>query len=173
MLRHFGNLLAKFPFSKLARRGPILRVYALEHKEPPFAEREFAPAADPTLIVQVAREFAKADCCVEVDAHWDLWQHEQEWKLRPAAVTLMCFGPEFEQDHDDHMRIDFGLDVLFLPNSGVEGWVRFAQSNLRSLVHLVGEIERALSLEKRQVWSESGANFAEMLRESVGRSGVN
>jgi hypothetical protein len=172
MLRHFGKMLAQFPYSKLAQRGSVLRVYALEHVEPPVVEREFAAGADASALVAIAREFARADCCVEVDAAWDLWQFDGDWKLRPAAVTLSCFGPEFEQERDDHLRIDFGLDSRFLPNPGIEGWARMGQSNLRSLVHLVGEIEKALPLERRQLWSESGVNFAELLRETVRGSEV-
>jgi len=43
MLRHFGKMLEVFPFSKLAKVGPVLRVYAIEYKEPPLFERHFDP----------------------------------------------------------------------------------------------------------------------------------
>ena len=55
----------------------------------------------------------------------------------------------------------------------VEGSLRMGQSNLQSLLHLVGDLERALDLESRQVWSESGANFAEMLKQALGTFHVN
>jgi hypothetical protein len=172
-LRHFERVLGLFPFSKLAARGPAVRVYGIEHAEPPLFEREFEAGASAGEMVKLAGEFMHADCCTEIDATWDLWQFDTEWKLRPAAVTLSCFGPDFDNDTDDHVRIDFGLDGRFLPHAGVEGALRMGQSNLRSLLHLVGEIERTLPLERRHLWSESGANFAKLLAEAVSRFGAN
>src|ERR1700722_6029381 len=78
MQRHLETLLALFPFSKLAARGPVLRVYAIALSEPPLLERGFAPGSPPatiaTAIVEAASEFVDADCCLEVEATWDLWQ---------------------------------------------------------------------------------------------------
>jgi hypothetical protein len=173
VLRHFGKMLEGFPFSKLAKRGPLLRVYALEHSEPPLLEREFLPDAEPGALLEAAGEFMQTDCACEVDAFWDLWQHDREWKLQPAAVTLACFGPAFENEHGDHLRIEFGLDALFLPMPDIAGGLRMGQSNLKSLLHLVGVLERGLDLERRQLWSESGANFAEVLKQAVGSYHVN
>jgi hypothetical protein len=173
MLRHFGKMLELFPSSKLAQRGPVLRVYALEYAEPPLLERSFDPGAEAAEVIGAARDFVQPDCSVEIDGFWDLWQYDAEWKLRPAAVTLTCFGSSFDRDNDDHLRIDFGLEDKFLPLAGVEGALRMGQSNLRSLLHLVGEIERTLPLDRRVVWSESGANFAELLAQAVGRFSAN
>jgi len=177
MLRHFETLLGLFPFSKLAARGPVLRVYAIEMSEPPLLEREFDPAGPnatsiASVIAQAAREFVDVDCCLEVEAGWDLWQWKGDWKLAPAAVTILCFGPGFDND-SDHLRIEFGPDFRFLPIDGVEGSLRMSRSNLLSLLHLVGDIERALPVERRRIWSESGANFAELLAETVARLEVN
>ena len=116
MLRHFGRMLALFPYSKLAKRGPVVRVYALEHTEPPLFEREFVPGADPKDLLESAREFMLDDCTTEVDAAWDLWDHNgTEWKLAPVSVTLFCFGPSFDNELGDQLRIEFGLDARFLP----------------------------------------------------------
>jgi hypothetical protein len=167
MLRHFGKMLALFPFSKLSARGPVLRVYAIEYAEPPLIERAFPPGADPQSVIEASGEFTHEDCAVQVDGWWDLWQFDQEWTLAPAPVTLACFGPSFEQDADDHLRIDFGTDARFLPQPGVEDSLRPVQSNIRSLLHLVSEIDRTLALERRQLWSESGANFAEVLLQAL------
>jgi hypothetical protein len=110
---------------------------------------------------------------VEIDAAWDLWQYDDEWKVQPSAVTLACYGPRFDDDEAGRLRIDFGLDAQFLPNPSIAGSLRMGQSNLRSLLHLVNEIENALPLASRQLWSESGANFAEMLTQTLGNFGVN
>src|SRR6266849_3216600 len=45
-LRQFGKMLGAFPFSKLALRGPVLRVYAVELAEPSILEREFPVSSD-------------------------------------------------------------------------------------------------------------------------------
>ncbi len=173
MLRHFEKLLGVFPLSKLAKRGPVLRIYAIDRAEPPLMEREFPPGVEVKVMIEAAREFVHGDCCAEIDASWDLWQFNGEWKLAPAPVTLLCIGPGFENEIGDHLRIEFGPDARFLPMPGVEGSLRMGQSNLRSLLHLVTEVERVLPLEKRQLWSESGANFADLLAETIARYGVN
>ena len=174
MLRHFGRMLSLFPYSKLAKRGPIVRVYALEHTEPPLFEREFTPAADPKDLLESAREFMLDDCTTEVDAAWDLWDHDgSEWKLAPVPVTLVCFGPRFDNELGDQLRIEFGPDVRFLPTPGLEGTLRIGQSNIRSLLHLVEEIDRVMKPERRILWSESGANFADVLRGVLGTITVN
>jgi len=167
MLRHFAKLLELFPFSKLAKRGPIVRVYAIEHAEPPLVEKEFPSGVGPNPMVEAAREFTHDDCAVEVAAFWDLWQYDGEWKLTPTAVTLACFGPSFDNDASDHLRVEFGLDASFLPQPHLEGPARMVQSNVRSMLHLVNEIDRAFELENRQLWSESGVNFAEVLASAV------
>jgi hypothetical protein len=167
MLRHYGKLLETFPFSKLSERPQTLRVHAVSHSEPPIVEKPFEPNIGPSELLDAARDFTAGDCSVDIESAWDLWQFDGDWKLMPAPVTISCFGPEFEQDSDDHLRIDFGLDSKFLPMPGVEGALRMQQSNIRSLLHLVTQIEQALPLSRRQLWSESGANFAEILAKAV------
>lgn len=174
-LRHFSRMLDRFPFSKLAKRGPVLRVYAIEHAEPPLIEREFPLGTEPAAVLNAAREFAADDCCTLIDAYWDLWQLEidetRDWKLGPAPVTLACFGSEFENESGDHLRIDFGLDARFLPQKGAD--TRVVQENIRSLLHLVGDLDRVLSPERRTLWSESGGNFAEVLASTLTSLDVN
>ena len=173
MLRHFEKVLAKFPFSKLAAQGPLLRVRAIDMAEPLLLEKEFPPTGVIEDLARMAREFVQEDCCVEVDAAWDLWQFDGDWKLAPAPIVLLCYGPGFQNETGDNLRIEFGLDSRFLPIEGVEGSIRMGQSNLRSLLHLVTDIERALPITQRSLWSESGVNFAELLADSVARLEIN
>lgn len=173
VLRQYGKTLGVFPFSKLAKRGPVLRVYAVEQSEPPLMEREFPLSEDPAGttadILAAAGECLQSDCACEVDTYWDLWQYDgKEWNLRPAAVTLSCFGPEFDTEHGEHLRIEFGPDARFLPVAGLDASLRMGQSNLKSLLKLVGDLERTLDLASRRVWSESGANFADVLKQALG-----
>ena len=173
MLRHFETLVGLFPYSKLATRGPVLRVYALERVEPPVLEREFEPGATAAEIGKFAAEMARPDCAVEVESSWDLWQHDgDDWKLSPATVTLACSGPDFDNENGDNLRIEFGLESRFLPMEGLQSSIRMGQSNLRSLLHLVSQLETALPLEKRKLWSESGRNFAELLVETLSKFDV-
>jgi hypothetical protein len=167
MLRHYGKLLDNFPFSKLSQRPQTVRVHAVSHSEPPVVERPFEPSATPAEMLDAARDFAGSDCSVDIESCWDLWQFDGDWKLTPVPVTISCIGPDFEQESDDHLRIDFGLDAKFLPMPGVQGALRMQQSNIRSLLYLVTQIEQALPLSRRQLWSESGANFAEILAKAV------
>lgn len=167
MLRHFERMLGLFPFSKLAARGPVLRIYALEYVEPPQLEREFLPGTEPREIIESAREFAHDDCAYEVDAAWDLWQFDGEWRLAPSAVTLVCFAPAFENETGDQLRIDFGNDARFLPNPHIEGGPRMAQSNLKSLVTLVHQVESVLGVERRQLWSESGVSPVDLIAQEL------
>ncbi len=168
MLRHYGKLLETFPVSKLSQRASVLRVYALEFAEPPAIERPFDAGTDVSDVVNIARDTMQADSCCEFETSWDLWQFENDWKLAPVPVRILCLGPEFEgNEAGDQLRIDFGLDANFLPMPNVEGSLRMQESNLRSLLHLVGDVEGALPLQRRQLWSESGANFADILKQAV------
>lgn len=173
LLPHYAKLLETFPFSKLSQRPQTLRVHAVSHSEPPVVEKPFEPLTAPADILAAARDFAAGDCSVDIESAWDLWQFDGDWKLSPAPVTISCFGPDFEQESDDHLRIDFGLDSKFLPLPGVQGALRMQQSNIRSLLYLVTQIEQALPLSRRQLWSESGANFAEILAKAVQGFSVN
>ena len=174
MLKHFEKMLAVFPFSKLAKRGPVVRVYALEHSEPPLFERELPAGTDAKTLLAAAREFMHKDCSCEVDSAWDLWDFDgKEWKLAPISVTLFCYGPAFDNENGDQLRIEFGVDSRFLPAPGFEGAMRMGQSNIRSLLHLSDEIERKIQPSKRKLWSESGANFADVLRQTLGTLHVN
>jgi hypothetical protein len=166
MLRNYAKLLALFPISKLSQRPQTLRVHAVSFSEPPVVENPFEPTDTFEVMLDAARDFVGGDCACDIETAWDLWQFDGDWKLTPAPVTISCFGPDFEQDSDDHLRIDFGLDSKFLPSS-VKGAVRMQQSNIRSLLYLVSQMEQALPLSRRKLWSESGANFAEILAKAV------
>jgi len=167
MLRNYSKLLSVFPPSKLSERPQTLRVHAVAYSEPPVVEKPFEPNVPFEELVEASRDFAGSDCAVDIETAWDLWQFDTEWKLAPAPVTISCFGPDFEQDSDDHLRIDFGLDAKFLPLPGVQGALRMQQSNIRSLLYLVSQLEQTLPLSRRKLWSESGANFAEILAKAV------
>ena len=100
-----------------------------------------------------------------------LWQFENDtWQLAPSRVVLSCFGPEFE-DAEGHLEIEFGIDALFLPQTGQPNHVKMAQSNIKSLLKLVHDLDDALSVDRRQLWTEAGENFAERLHLALLEAG--
>ncbi|HYP13880.1 MAG TPA: hypothetical protein VEQ63_08140 [Bryobacteraceae bacterium] len=167
MLRHYHRLLAAVPYSRLATVGGLLRVNAVSEVEPPVYEASFDPPVDPDAILKHAREFTASDCAVQFETAWDLWQYEQDWEVAPSRMTVSCFGPDYEDSDGDHLRISFGLDSLFIPDTTLPNGLFMARSNIRSLLHFAEQLDKTLTLESRRLWSESGENFAERLQAAL------
>ena len=162
-LAQYERLLRKFPFSKLARRGAVLRIYALDQSEPPQAEYVIEMPPGPQEVIGLAMELAHEDASVQLETDWDLLQWDGEWKLAPSRVVLSCHGPEFDNPAGDHLRLEVGRDALYLPDPQLAGSARAAQANLRSVVQLTRELDAALEARERRLWNESGENLADML----------
>jgi hypothetical protein len=120
-------------------------------------------------------------------------QTKGDWKLAPARVALCCFGPEFNQspsavpraldvprtsvlafpgpDEDAAigcaLEIEFGIDANFLPQPDLPDSPHMIESNIKSLLKLVHDLDDALPVETRRLWSESGENFAEKLHQAL------
>jgi hypothetical protein len=171
MLRHFRELLRIFPFSRLRPGIAALRVYAIEFAEPGLVEQAFAQEVDADTAVKYAGEFQEPDCAYLIDGWWELWRYEGGWQLAPAPVVLSCFGPEFENDLGDNLRLELGPEEYFLPVAGAPQGARKAQSNLKSLVRVAHDIESRLPVERRRLWSESGEDFAERLEDLADEAG--
>ncbi|MGC8795063.1 MAG: hypothetical protein ACP5U2_16905, partial [Bryobacteraceae bacterium] len=171
MLDRFGRLLRVFPFSRLRPGISSLRVQAIAESEPPLMEQVFATQPPVEEVIALAREFSHPDCAFIVEGWWELWQWKEEWSLLPSRVTLFCFGPEFENDVGDHLRIELGTQRQFLPDLALPQGERIARSNLRSVVRLAEEITRALPVTHRQLWSESGENFAALVEAALSEEG--
>jgi len=167
MARHFEKMLRTFPLSKLSDAPRTLRVYAVSYVEPALYEESFDADVSLDTIMPVIKEYQAMDCAAIFESEWDLWQHNPEWQVAPAKVELQCFGPTFESDTDDHLRIDFGPDSYFIPDPAVPDSVFMAQSNIRSLLTLVERLDAELHVERRLLWTESGENFADRLAAVV------
>jgi len=168
MLRHFDKLLRTFPLSRLARNPFTLKVTAVDFTVPALLEVPFEHPLQIASVVAAAKEFQNADCCYQFDAAWDLWDYDGgEWKLAPARASLFCFGPAFENEGGENLRIDLGVDSLFLPHPELEGSARMIESNIRSLLKLAHDVDNALRVDRRRLWSESGENFAERLQQAL------
>ncbi len=172
-LRHFDKLLRTFPFSQREQPQSVISVLAIDSTEPPILERPINGPLDVDEVVEILREYDGDDVAYEVETWWDLWTFDDDWKLTPARVLLSCFGPEFDNGTDaqageqEDLRIDFGVDSHYLPDLDIPGGGRLTESNIRSLLRLVHELDSSLDLAKRQLQSESGENFADRLQQAL------
>lgn len=171
MFRYYEKVLRLFPFSRLARNPSTFKVISVNYTEPAVLE---VPVPAPVAIDQVlaaAKDFENADSCYRLETWWDLWQFDAEWKLQPSRAALVSFGPQFEREDDSHLEIEFGIDANFLPQPELPGSLTTIQSNIKSLLKLVHDLDDALPVETRRLWSESGENFSEKLQQALQAAG--
>jgi hypothetical protein len=164
MLRALQRALLQFPFSAASPGVTALRIYALRCAEPPLLETFYDRPAPVDTVIQAAEEFRGADCGYLAAGYWDLWQRDGDWRLIPAPVLFGCYGPEFESDLEDQIRIELGLDAHFLPRVDDPASSPKVKSNIRSVLRLAHELDQALPVRKRRLWTESGEDFADRLR---------
>lgn len=156
------RLLERFPFSRLAPRIS-LTVRAVSTREAPLFEDSFA-AGDMAPVTEAASSWTDTDAAFEVEGAWDLLLEDAgTWALRPARVTIIAFGPGFEREESEEIRIEFGTEAPFVPIPESPESFRYVQENIRSLLRLVKDLEEVLPVARRKLWSESGENFAERL----------
>ena len=193
MLRNYEKLLKLFPFSRLARQASTFRVMAVDPNEPVVAEVPYPPPVPVDAVVAIAKDFQNPDSSYRLETWWDLWQVDPEqpggdWKVAPAKVALCCFGPDFDQTPSAGLstrrtsviaspgedsaigcalEIEFGIDAHFLPQPDAPESTRMIESNIKSLLKLVHDLDDALPVDTRRLWSESGENFAEKLQHAL------
>jgi len=167
MLDHLAKLLAVFPFSRLRQGMRSMSVYALEYAEPPLSETVFDQDADAASVVELAAEHSNPDVAFLIDGYWELWRWKGEWKLEPSPITIECFGPEFQNDLDDHLRVCVGVDEDFLLRDELEGSAVAIRSNIKGLLRLVDEISKTLPIARRTLWLESGEDLAARLEDQI------
>jgi hypothetical protein len=196
MLRNYEKLLRLFPFSRLTPQASTFKIMAVDVSEPVVAEIPYSPPVPVDAVLAVARDFQNADSSYRLETWWDLWQFDGDWKLAPARVALCCFGPEFNQSpsatrfpqlsasrppapviafprpEEDAalgcaLEIEFGIDANFLPQPDLPDSPRMIESNIKSLLKLVHDLDDGLPVENRRLWSESGENFAEKLHQAL------
>ncbi|HNY42134.1 MAG TPA: hypothetical protein PKJ41_17150 [Bryobacteraceae bacterium] len=163
---YFRKAVEVFPASKLAPGG-VLRIHALSFREPPLFEEWFDETPEPNKLAKIAEQFLHQDAAFCWETRWDLWQWDEEWSLKPSAVALECYGPQFESSLGEHFRIDAGSDRLYLPCEKSDQ-LRPVQSNVRSILHLASDIGDAIASERRLLWSESEGDFAVRLQDMLG-----
>ena len=86
-------------------------------------------------------------------------------------MGLACFGPAFDngtersRTEQEDLRIEFGVDSHYLPRPELAGSGRMTESNIKSMLRLVHELDLELPVAKRTLETESGENFAERLQQ--------
>lgn len=169
MVPNFEKLLSLFPYSQLAKVDAVFRIYSVSYTEPILLETPLPLPFSPEDAIHLAREFQSADNCYELSGMWDLWTYGKDWNLAPARITLAIYGPEFEREQGESLRIDFGLEDQFLPAEDADDLsLPMIRANIQSLLRLVKDIDTRLPVEKKLLWSESGENFAERLQDALG-----
>ena len=172
--RYFEKLLTLFPFSQRVQPQSTLTIQALSVTEPPLLERPINGPVQISEVLECLRDYEGDDVAYQLETWWDLWQYNgEEWEIAPVRIVLCAFGPAFDNGssaptgEQEHLRIDFGVDTAFLPDPGLKGSGRLIESNIKSLLHLVQQVEEALPVEKRILETESGENFAEKLAQAL------
>jgi hypothetical protein len=168
VVRGFEKLLRAFPYSRLTRAASTLYIYAVRSGEPALYEESYDAPFDPEQALSAVREYAAADVAMTLEAWWELWQHDgNDWKLTPSRVLLAAYCPEYESGHEDDIRVEFGIDTHFLPQPDLPNHLFMSRSNIKSLLHLVHELDAAFPNAVRTLWTESGENFAVRLQEAL------
>ena len=168
--RHYQTLLKLFPFSQREQPQSTVTIQAVNLTEPPLLERALNGPVQASELDEIFIGYSGPDIAYEVESWWDVWQQDVDWQIRPARVSLSCFGLEFDNGTErpsiaqEDLRIDFGVDSYFLPDVELSGSARMVESNIKSLLRLVHEIESTLPVAERRLETESGENFATRLQ---------
>jgi hypothetical protein len=173
--RYFEKMLSIFPFSQREQPQSTLSIQGVSVTEPPLLEHPINGPVQLADVMEATRDYQGDDIAYRLETWWDLWRYNgEEWEIGPTRATLCAFGPEFDNgsilsaSEQEDLRIDFGVDTAFLPDASLAGSTRLIHSNIKSLLHLVHQIEEALPLERRVLETESGENFAEKLTQTLG-----
>jgi hypothetical protein len=175
-LFQFEKLLQAFPFSQREQPQSVISIHAIDTTEPPLLERPLNGPMDLQDVLETLRDYQGDDVAYQVESWWDLWQFETDWEVRPSRVALSCFGPDFDNGTEEELReqedlrIDFGVDAHFLPRAEAGG-ARLTESNIKSLLRLVHELDTKLPVRKRRLATESGENFAVRLQQMLTAAG--
>ena len=119
--------------------------------------------SDPDL--ELDEEEAEIDD--EAPAHLD-----PLWKLRPASVRILGFGPQFDDagfEQNGHIRVDFGLDTPWIMDDTLEDDAldelaqKRIQQNIEVLLAFTLSVEKHCGISSRLLWTESGEPLAEKL----------
>ncbi len=176
VLQQFGKVSGNY-------RVSVASAIPLGWNESPTFQRIFVndDRSEPTddslaqNAVAEATEQLYDDSAYEFEVKWQLWQPEAAsegldatWRLEPATVKVIGFGPEFDDasfDQNGHIRIDFGLDTPWVQDENElddDGKKRL-QQNVEKLLAFTLSVEKHCGISSRLLWTESGEPLAEKL----------
>lgn len=167
MARIFERVLRAFPHSVLSQSAITLRIQPLTFGEPPVFERDYQAPYDLEAVMSDIREYWAMDSVLTLETGWDIWKLDADWHLSPNRVVIVAVGPEFEEEQEEQVRVELGSDDWFLARKGDPAAYKPIEQNVQSLLKLDQDLTQALQPDKRKLWSESGDNFAEKLRQSL------
>ncbi len=176
-------VLAQFGKVSGNARVSVASAIPLGWHESPVFQRIFVnddrsePTDDslPGNAVAEATEQLHEDMAYEFEAKWQLWQpdaggdgFEDTWRLEPATVKVIGFGPEFDDgsyEQNGHIRVDFGLDTPWVQeeNDLDEDGTERVKQNVEKLLAFVLSVEKHCGVSSRLLWTESGEPLAEKL----------
>jgi hypothetical protein len=172
MHRQFSAAIQKFPFSTQSPQV-YLRVSAVDTAEPALQEQVFElPGQMEDMLLAMSR-WTATDSSFEIEGYWDLWQETPEgWRLLPSRVNHFYYAPNFSTENGEHVRLELGLEALYLPGTVIEGELKFYQSNIRGLLRLASDVNSVLKVRNRSLWSESGDDLGARLKMYTGVTGL-
>ncbi|HEY0307017.1 MAG TPA: hypothetical protein VGB94_02550 [Acidobacteriaceae bacterium] len=174
------------------RRISAANAYPLSWHEVPSYERIYVADRAATEKADVGTEsFAENavpeaterlddDTAYEFEVRWPLWTPENGegldivWKEVPSLVRVIGYGPEFDDaayESNGHIRIDFGLDSLFLLEDIELDPIatQRVQQNVEKLVAFTLSVEKHCGISSRLLWTESGESIAQKLIDRLQR----
>jgi len=184
-------VLRQFALVSGQKRVAAASAYPISWNEVPVWQRvyvidERSETDESSIIensVRDATEQLYDDMAWEFEMKWQLWTPEagggdigldRAWKLEPATVRIIGFGPEFDDasfEQNGHIRVDFGLDSAFLLEEVDLDPVaaQRVQQNVEKLVAFTLSVEKHCGISSRLLWTESGESIAQKLVERLQR----
>jgi hypothetical protein len=192
-----GRVAAASTFPIDWTESPVYqRIFVLDDRAENSADTEGSIIEN---AVTEATEQLHEDSAYEFEMVWNLWQAQPvptqndadeddepiatlAWKLQPARVRIVGFGPDFDTgsyEQNGHIRIDFGLDTPWVlddeiletnPHSNPK-LASFAhrqitekiKQNIEKLLAFTLSVEKNCAISSRLLWTESGEPLAEKL----------
>jgi hypothetical protein len=142
--------------------------------------------------VAEATEQLYDDMAYEFEMKWKLWTPTIQdtpdgldtlWAEQPSTVRILGFGPQFDHasfDQNGHIRVDFGLDTPWVPDSlepddiGLDmelddSAALHIQKNVEMLLAFTLSVEKHCGISSRLLWTESGEPLAQKLIDRLQR----
>lgn len=186
------SVLRQFVLISGEKRVAAASVYPINFTESPTYQRIYvnddrAEDSEASIIenaVAEATEQLHDDMAYEFEMKWKLWLPESAdpnhpaaaldtlWKLQPATVRILGFGPNFDDagyEQNGHIRIDFGLDTPWVMDDTLEDneldelAQKRIQQNIEMLLAFTLSVEKNCGISSRLLWTESGEPLAEKL----------